>query len=252
MATYVAAAGALLAMYGQYESGQQNARNLRGQAEWAELGARYTDYITNMQYNNALWQAQFEAGIMGQRAKMAGFEAYLTMGQAEAMEGQAEWQRSIAEKDIAFNESKAFDTLAQNLSTKKAQMGKSGVEVGSGSSKSFLADYWEKKSTEITTGADILREAADLEKAKSMFGAKVTRSRGTIQLAEASLLESQVPYILAMGDYSANMIKRQGEYNSALQRGQAAIWRAGGNQAITAGWLNAAGTGTTAAYNLLK
>ena len=218
----------------------------------AEWQANYTEKMYGLEARNAMWQAEFQAALMGGEAGMAREQAELTFAQAEQMEGSAITQREISEKDIALNESKAFDTLAENVSTKKTQMGKSGVRVNVGSSASFLADYWNKKSTEISTGADILRQGAELEKSNTLFSAAMTRAKGTIQLDEASLMDTQANYLLAMGDYSANMIRYRGERETALSRAQAAIYRAGSGQALTAGWLNAAGTGTSAGYNILN
>lgn len=254
MAAYVAAAGALIAMYSQYESGQQQSKNLKSQAEWLELQAQYSDYMSNMQANNMLWQSYFEAGVMGEKANMARYEAEMTFGQAGAMSKYAYAKTGLAKESIALDESKAFDTLATNLSTKKAEQGKSGVRVNTGSSKSFLAEYWDKKSTEIATGADILRRSADLELSQALFNADITKAKGTIQLNEADLMDSQAGFLLSMGDYNAGMIKTKGLYDSTLTRAQARIYRSGSDQAITAGWLGAASTGANAYtnYNALK
>jgi len=252
MAAYVAAAGALIAMYGQYSSGQQSAENQRYMAKLTEAQGSYLDYISGMEADNAIWQSEWAAALQGERAGMARDEANLTLAQAGEIVEVAGSKRLLSEKDISLKESLAFDTLAGNVSTKEAQFGKSGVKVGTGSSGSFLSSYWDKKSGEINKTSEIARGAANLEESTALFGADVLKTKGTIQLDQASLMDSQVNYILASGQYDASMIKTKADYNSRLTKAQAAIYRAGAGQALTAGWLNAAGTGTTAAYNILK
>jgi hypothetical protein len=252
MAVYVAAAGALIAMYGQYQAGQDKATQGRYMADLTLAQGSYMDYLSGLEADNAIWQSEWAAALQGEKAGQARAEANLTLAQAGEMVSVATDKRNLSEADIALKESQSFDTLASNVSTKKASFGKSGVRVGTGSPESFLSSYWDKKSNEINTASSISRGAADLEQSTALFGADVLKTKGTIQLDQASLMDSQVGYILQSGQYDAGMIRNKAGYNSNLARAQAAIYRAGAGQALTAGWLNAAGTGTSAAYNILK
>jgi hypothetical protein len=252
MAAYVAAAGVLIAMYGQYSAGQEKAAQGRYMADLTLAQGSYMDYLAQMEANNAVWQSEWASSLQSERAGMAREEAGLTFAQADFQANAAGIKRGITERDIALNESKSFDALATGVATKKAEFGKSGVRVNTGSPDSFLSTYWDKKSNEINTNSGILRDTANLEESSALFGANMLRSKGTIQLDEASLMDSQAGYILQSGQYNSDLIKTKAGYNSDLSRAQAAIYRAGAGQALTAGWLNAAGTGTTAAYNILK
>jgi hypothetical protein len=287
MAPYVMAAGALISMAGQYRAAQQQAAIGRYQADLAEQAIVQNQYISDAEAANARWQASFAAGLKGQEAERYRSEAGITMAQAAGQIGEAQGERAIserqagnieaaarakedlAEQDIQLNETKAFTDLTNVLATKKAQFGRSGVRVNTGSPESFLGAYWDRKSGEISSASDLLRSQAALEESNSfnaadlirrsaslkessaLYGAELTRAKGTIQLDEAALADSYVPYLLGQGEYQAGMIKTKSDYNNSLLKAQAAIYRAGADQAITAGWLNMAGTATKAygAYN---
>jgi hypothetical protein len=276
---YVAAGAAIVGMligiFGAFNSGQNDAAAYRAKADLARQQAYYNQYIANAEAANALWQAKFSAELKSSQAAMARYEAGLTFAQAEALARTAQAKRILAEQnigleekqiglkeqDIQFEEDKAFNDLTLALSTKRAMMGRSGIRVDTGSIPSYLASYYERKGGEITTetglkrgglqlqleGTWLERQAADLDLSSSIFSSDVLRSRGSIQLDEAALAESYVPYILGEGQYQADLIRTKADLNSRTLLAQAGIYGNAADQSITAGWLNAgavAGRGT--------
>jgi hypothetical protein len=71
-------------------------------------------------------------------------------------------------------------------------------------------------------------------------------------LDEANLGYGQADFITKMGTYNYNQILAQADRNNTLLGAQASIYRGGANQALTAGWLNAAGTGARGTAGIMR
>lgn len=252
MAVYVAAAGVAVAMYGIYQQSQYQSAQARYQAQLADEQRAWNQSQAEIQANNIRWQAEYNSMVAREKADLGVYEAELTGAQAEAMAGSARQKRDISEQKIVLTETQAFDELAKAIGKARAGYGASGVRVGTGTPISFLAATQEKRTGDIQTQSKIYRSEADLSLSDSLFSSDILRAKGTIQLDEANLGYQNADFITKMGLYNYNQILAQANRNNTLLGAQASIYRGASDQALTAGWLNAAGAGARGAYNISR